>query len=72
MIGTALLIAAGMLLVAFAVALAAGRRRRIDRRESAPDEAIRERAEVLQQLSRDRDRESGARARRDTLDLYYP
>jgi hypothetical protein len=68
MVGTALLIAAATVIVGLCVlALGARHRRRLDRARSAPDGAVRERAEALRQISRDRDRESASRV---TLDAF--
>jgi hypothetical protein len=70
MVGTALLIAVAVIVSLCALALGARHRRRLDRARSAPDGAVRERAEALRQISRDRDMERASRATFDAFSSF--
>jgi hypothetical protein len=70
MVGTALLIAAALVLVGVCIlTLRVSRRRRIERARGAPEGALRERAEVLRRLSGDMDRENASRVRHEALNM---
>jgi FtsZ-interacting cell division protein ZipA len=73
MFGTALLIVVGLVIVGLCIlALKTRRRRRIDRARSAPEAAVRERADNLRQLSRDMDKVNVSRVRQDALSVFGP
>jgi hypothetical protein len=62
MLGTALLIGAGLLILGVSIlGLTVNLQRRMDRATSGPDDGQRERAEALRQISREIDRGKSAR-----------
>ena len=71
MLGTALLIGAGLVIVGDGIlALKSRLRRRMDRATISPDEAVRTHAEALQQLARDREKENVSHAWQDALSAF--
>ena len=73
MLSTALLSSAGLVIVGYGMlALTSRLRRRRDQATISPDEAVRARAEALQQLARDRDKENVSHAWQDALSAFGP